>query len=125
MSEEIDAEQLVANIEQYGDANGPPQSETEAANELNSHSAEMSEEQAAPQPQRYKYKVDGREVEEDLETVLKRASMGYHYAQKMAEFNKMKSEWEPRIKSVEELESKWKPYDEISAELRQLSSWRS
>lgn len=106
-AEEIDAELLVKNIEEHGSAEGPPQTE-EAPD---TPSPETSAESAV---QRFKYKALGKEIEEDLDTILKRASMGYDYAQKMEEFKKQQAEWDPRIKAAQELETKWKPYDEYA-----------
>jgi hypothetical protein len=38
-------------------------------------------------PQKYTYKVNGKEISEDLETILGRAGQGYHYAQRAEELN--------------------------------------
>lgn len=105
--EEIDAEALVKRIEETGSA------EPEVAETI---------EEAPPEPeiQKFKYTALGKEIEEPIDMILQRASMGYNYAQKMAEFKKQQQEFEQRQQVIQEMEQKWKPYDEYA---RQNPEW--
>lgn len=61
---------------------------------------------------KWQYKAAGKEVEEPFETILKRASMGYDYAQKMAEFKRQQEEFQPKLEQAEELQkyAEWQKY---------------
>jgi hypothetical protein len=70
--------------------------------------------------QYYKYTANGREVNEDIDTILKRASQGYNYAQNIQQlkadretFDKTISEREAQIR---EAESRWSQYDQYANE---------
>lgn len=60
------------------------------------------------------YKAAGKEVEEPIETILKRASMGYDYAQRMAEFKRQQEEFQPKLEQAEQLQkyAEWQKYAE-------------
>lgn len=64
-------------------------------------------------PQTYKYSANGKEIEEPLEMILKRASQGYNYSQRMADVNRQMAEFE-KIKSANQSLEKWKQYDEYA-----------
>jgi len=68
----------------------------------------------------FTYTASGKQVEEPLETVLKRASMGYNYAQHMNEFKSQRAAWEESTREKEarirELEQKWSPYESYAKE---------
>jgi len=68
----------------------------------------------------FKYTADGREVEEDRETVLKRASQGYHYAQNMQQLKTDRATFEQTIGEKEaklrESEGRWSKYDDYARE---------
>lgn len=65
-------------------------------------------------PVSYKYKTDGgKEVEEPLDMILKRASMGYHYSQRMAEV-KQQMERAKQLEAENGKLSKWREYDEYA-----------
>lgn len=64
-------------------------------------------------PSKYKYKVDGKEIEEPLEMILKRASQGYNYSQRMAEINR-KAEAYQKLDDDNKQLSKWREYDEYA-----------
>jgi hypothetical protein len=76
--------------------------------------------QAAPaettQPQRFKYTANGKEVEEDLDTILQRASMGYNYAQHMQSFKSEKDAFAQERDSINQLRQQWEPYDKYARE---------
>lgn len=66
-----------------------------------------------PMGQEFEYKANGQMVKEPLSQILKRASMGYHYAQQMEDFNKQKAsfdeqqkQWAPKIQLYEQVD-KW------------------
>lgn len=67
--------------------------------------------QKAPE---YEYEWNGKKIKEPVDMILKRASMGYDYAQKMAEFKKQAADLEARTKATSEIESRWKPFDEFA-----------
>lgn len=78
---------------------------------------------AAPQPeppkptiQEFEFEYSGKKIKEPLEMILKRAGMGYDYAQKMEAFKRKQ----------EELETKYKPYDrykEIDEYVKKDPQW--
>ena len=76
--------------------------------------------QAAPtettQPQRFKYTANGKDIEEDLDTILQRASMGYNYAQHMQQFKSEKDALEQERSSISQLRQQWEPYDKYARE---------
>lgn len=118
---ELDGEQLVENIEKYGVATGPEDTETadtpetqETSEKVSRESAETPQEKAAAEVQKYKYTARGKEIEEDIDTILKRASMGYDYAQKMAEYKQRASEVDERFTTAQALEEKWKRFDDYA-----------
>ena len=64
-----------------------------------------------------KYQASGREVEEPLETIIKsRAPYGYHAAQRLEEANRKIQEAEAKFKASQELEGKWKQFDDYARE---------
>lgn len=67
------------------------------------------------------YKARGKEVKENLETIFKRASMGYDYAQSMESLKKREAELTQKEQIAQELSNKWKPYDEYAT---QNPGWR-
>ena len=66
--------------------------------------------------QRYKYTANGKDVEEDLDTILQRASMGYNYAQHMQQFKSEKDAFEQERSSINQLRQQWEPYDKYARE---------
>jgi len=68
----------------------------------------------------FKYTANGREVNEDIDTILKRASQGYNYAQNISQlkadreaFDKTVSEREAQVR---EAEGRWSPYEQYAKE---------
>ena len=123
---ELNGEEIVSNIEKYGSADGDPNAPKETP-------PEKSAEGTTPEPQGFsfkteedlfkhklKYKADSKEVEEDIGTILKRASQGYHWAQKMNQLNTERAEWETKLKTAEELTGKWSKFDEYA---KQNPAW--
>lgn len=118
---EINAEELVQNIEKYGSADGAPKEtpetveapSTEAApTETPGFSFKTAEDLYK---HKLKYAADGgKEVEEDIQTILRRAGQGYHFAQKMNQLNTERSEWEQKVKAAQEKEEKWGRFDEYA-----------
>jgi hypothetical protein len=62
----------------------------------------------------FEYSANGKTVKEDIDTILKRASQGYNYAQHMTSLKQQQSDLESRMKQAQELESQWKPYQEYA-----------
>lgn len=78
---------------------------------------EAAPEPAPAAPQRFKYQANGREVEEPIDMILKRASQGYNYAQRMAEFKQERERYTGELdglKKQSETLSKWKQFDEYA-----------
>jgi hypothetical protein len=69
-----------------------------------------------PQVKRFKYTANGREIEEDLDTILQRASQGYNYAQHMQELKAKQTEMEKLQESTNQLRSKWEQYDKYATD---------
>jgi hypothetical protein len=67
-----------------------------------------------------KYTANGKEVEEPISAILKRASQGYHYAQQMGDLNTQKSEWQ---KQVDEASALRERYQAIDDHARQNPEW--
>lgn len=78
-----------------------------------------AESQPAPSPT-FKYTASGREIEEPIDTILKRASMGYNYAQHMEQFKRQQSEFETQRQQVDEQAKRWREYDDFA---RQNPDW--
>lgn len=79
--------------------------------------ADAPAEAPAEQPtekQYFEYSASGKTVKEDIDTILKRASQGYNYAQHMSTLKQQQTELESRMKQAQELESQWKPYMEYA-----------
>ena len=82
--------------------------------------------ESKPDDQLFEYQVNGKTVKEDLNTILKRAGMGYNYAQHMSEFKQKQTELEARMQQAQELESQWKPYHQYAQENPEWAShWKS
>ena len=65
---------------------------------------------------KWKYKANGKEIEEDFGTILKRASQGYHYAQQMADLKRQQEEYDPKISRAQELEEKYGKFEAYAKE---------
>ena len=64
----------------------------------------------ANEPSLHEYVANGKTIREDLDTILKRASMGYNYAQLVNDHKTKESTLSEREKYVSEAEKQWKPY---------------
>jgi len=95
---EIDVEGLMAEV-------NAPEPERQMS------SSEAPEETQAPQAkqeptaQEFEYEFSGRKIKEPIEMILKRAGMGYDYAQKMEAFKREQSTYKSQ------LEEKYKHFD--------------
>lgn len=69
---------------------------------------------ATPNTQTFEYIANGKTISEDMDTILKRAGMGYNYAQHMNEFKQKQADFEAREQQVSQTEEKWKPYAEYA-----------
>lgn len=65
----------------------------------------------AAEPQRYKYSAIGKEIEEPIDVILKRASMGYDYAQKMHNFKTEQEQWRQQVDEAKRLQETYGPID--------------
>jgi hypothetical protein len=120
---DIDAAQLVQNIEKYGSAEGEPEA---APKEV----VEVAPKEAVTTPSGYSFKTadellkhqleytadGGKKIKEDIATILKRASQGYHYAQKMQAVGQTEKEWAEKVKAAQEASEKWGKFDAYAKE---------
>jgi len=68
---------------------------------------------ATPQAEpEYEYDWNGQKVKAPLSAVLKKASMGHDYAQKMAEFNRQRESFGEEYKLSQQLKEQFGPVDE-------------
>ena len=72
--------------------------------------------QQEPARQLFKYQANGKEIEEDLDTILQRASQGYNYAQHMNEFKSRQEAFEAEKNQVDQMRSKWEQYDKYASD---------
>ncbi len=108
MAEELSAEAMLAEVNKDHLATTSPEAtKTETAPEVKTGVDPST-------GQLYKYTTSGgKEVEEPLDMVLKRAGMGYHYAQQMHNLNQQMANYkqiEERNKSL----SRWDEYDKYA-----------
>lgn len=118
---ELDADKLVENIEKYGSADGgpaepqkeaaPPPAEAQAAPASTGFSFKSPDELLK---HKLKYTASGKDIEEDIGTILKRASQGYNYAQAMNQLNTERSQWETKCKTADEINQKWSRFEEYA-----------
>lgn len=113
-----------------GDLNLPDVSTTDGATNDGVNATSTTPGTPATSEAKYKYTANGREVEEDLQTILKRASMGYNYAQHMNEIKTKEGALTEREKQIEAAKSQWEPYDKYAKENPEWanhvrSSWES
>ena len=70
--------------------------------------------EVAPEPKTFTYKAAGKDVTETEDMVLKRASMGYDYSQKMDNFKSQQEQFDIKQAQLNELQNKWGPIDEYA-----------
>lgn len=96
------------------------QNSSEGFNDIPVNAQETNVNSSQPNTDLFEYVANGRTIKEDRDTVLKRASMGYNYAQQMEQFNKQKSDFERTIQEqqarISQMESKWKPYEDYASQ---------
>lgn len=63
-----------------------------------------------------KYQANGKEVEEDIATILKRASQGYNYAQSVNALKSQQNDVAERMKAAEEMTGKWSKFEQYAKE---------
>lgn len=108
MAEELSNEQMLASV----------QEETSAPAEgVSSEVPSEGQPPAAAEPSLYEYSAAGKTIKEPLDMILKRASMGYDYAQKMAAWNQKEKGWSQKEQEYQQnLEKlgRWKEYDDYA-----------
>ena len=70
----------------------------------------------ATEPQMFEYQASGKTIKEDLDTVLKRASQGYNYAQHIAEHKNNVTSFENERAEHFQKYGTWKQYDEYATQ---------
>jgi len=73
-----------------------------------------------PAPQVFEYQASGKTISEDLDTILKRASQGYNYAQHVAEHKASVDAFNQERDQYQQKYGTWKQYDEYA---NQNPSW--
>ena len=122
MSDDINAEELVKNIETFGTAEGDTtvaKTETVESEVSSEKTPEVSALQFKTMEDLLKHKLEytadgGKKINEDLQTILRRASQGYHYAQRLNEVNTREADWKEKLQKAEELNGKWSRFDEYA-----------
>ena len=61
-----------------------------------------------------KYSASGKEVEESISDILKRASQGYHYSQRMGELKTQETEWQRQIAESQAMSDKYREIDQYA-----------
>lgn len=126
---EEEVAQMVEDIDKHDDIN---HSQERSQQEESTEQQPEQEQTDAEQPLTFKtrddllkyklsYKTDkGKEVEEDLATILQRASGGYHFAQRMNEYNQLmeqfNTEYKPQIDQANQLKEKYGRFEEYAKE---------
>ena len=121
MTVEMDADQIMANIEEFGSADGKPEQEGNP-DELSSEPPQESTEPSAFSfktmedllQHQLEYNADGKTIKEDLASILKRASLGYHSAQRMNELKTKETEWGAKIQAAQESTDRWSKFDDYA-----------
>lgn len=106
MTEDVSTEQILADLKSE-------------AGKTDDAGAGSHGQEAAPIPdqtaQEYEYVIEGgKKVKEPIDMILKRAGMGYNYAQKMHIYNQDVAKWkgiEEKNKSL----SRWQEYDDYAS----------
>lgn len=99
MSEDLSSEEMLAEVS--GKETAP--------------AASTTGEIAAPAtPQEFEYTIQGgKKIKESLDMVLKRAGMGYHYAQQMNVLNQEREKYKGYDERIQGL-SRWEEYDKFA-----------
>ena len=120
-----DVDQMVNNIETTDDINGnqPERPEELTPDEAVEKPGESLSFKTVDDLLKHKlsYKTDnGKDVEEDLATILQRASGGYHFAQRMNEYKQLMAEYDtkhkPLIEQTTQLQEKYGKFEEYAKE---------
>lgn len=112
-AQEFNVDQAMANIESTGSADGPTASPTIPPS---------SEAQTQPpaEPELYEYQTEnGKTVKETLEMLKRRAGLGYHAAQRLAEINKKEQGWTTKEQEYQQkLQSlqRWQEYNDYATQ---------
>lgn len=61
-----------------------------------------------------KYQASGKEVEESISDILKRASQGYHYSQRMGELKAQEQEWQRQLAESQAMADKYREIDQYA-----------
>lgn len=77
-------------------------------------SGQQSVQPTQQQVQEFAYTARGKEIKEPIDVILKRASMGYDYAQLMQQHKQREAELAQKEQMLKETEGRWKPYDEYA-----------
>lgn len=72
--------------------------------------------QPAPEPDMHEYQANGKTIREDLQTILKRASQGYNYAQSMHDHKQAVEQFSQERKSHLDQYGEWKQMHEYASQ---------
>ena len=119
---EEEVNQMVENIDKHDDIDGvPPQDGEQQPGEEPKTDGFNFKTIDDLMKHKLAYKTDGgKEVEEDLQTILQRASGGYHFAQRMNEYNqlmdKYNTELKPQVDQASQLKEKYGKFEDYAKE---------
>lgn len=111
MDNDIDVEQLVDNIENTGEADPAPKEEiTEETAKL------IFDNPDSLMSHKLEYTANGKQVSEDIATILKRASQGYNYAQQVNALKDQQTEIERAKQEAQSVQEKWSKFESYAKE---------
>jgi hypothetical protein len=113
--DDIDVEKLVENIETTGEAN-PPEGDASTGGQDSNLNQLMFEGPDALMKHKLEYTANGKQVTEDIETILKRASQGYNYAQLAHELKERTKMVDEQATKATETSDKWSKFESYAKE---------
>lgn len=118
---EDEVKDMVENIDKFDDIDGIPKEPVADVPEGVEPSMDGLSFKTMDDLLKYKMKYStamGKEVEEDLATVLKRAGSGYHYAQLKNDINQQQQQYEteykPQISEAQRLKEKYSKFEDYA-----------
>lgn len=121
MSQDIDVEKTISNIEKFGDANPKEMQETAAPVEEKPYLVFKTNDDFLNH--QLEYKAADKPVKENLQTILQRAQQGYHYAQSMQKLKMEREGFETERKTIQQqieeakaINEKWSKFEQYAKE---------
>ena len=121
MSQDIDVEKTISNIEKFGEANPKELQETAAPVEEKPYLSFKTNDDFMNH--QLEYKAADKPVKENLQTILQRAQQGYHYAQSMQKLKMERDGFETERKTIQQqieeaktINDKWSKFEQYAKE---------